>query len=350
MQKTPYSNQSADVMDSFLLLTRPGFEADCAAEADTRSSLAGLAGFAKAKADSGYLEWSLTQGALADFPRQSIFAHRMLPIVVPFTELSDTDRVGDLLQLLPAGDCWNGFELCHADTNEGRSLSRFLRGFAPHFERALIKAGRLRAKAATTLCIFFADSRRGFVCLSDDEPVLPRLRLLSEAPSRSALKIEEACLRFFTETQRRQYLRAGMTAVDLGAAPGGWSWYLARQGIKVTGVDHGRLQQALLENYPVVQVSADAYTFRPPRSVDWVVCDVVEKPARTQALMLKWLQQGWATQALFNLKLPMKQRFRSLWPLLEEMRTSLAKQGNYRVEARQLYHDREEVTVLVIPQ
>ena len=48
--------------------------------------------------------------------------------------------------------------------------------------------------------------------------------------------------------------------------------------------------------------------------------------------------------------MPMKQRFRSLWPLLESLRDGLADQGRYRVEARQLYHDREEVTVLVMPE
>lgn len=336
-------------MDSFLLLTRPGFEADCAAEADTRAALLGISGFAKAKADNGFLQWSLTGGDANGFPTPLIFAQRILPVVMPFTELSETDRVGDLLNLLPDNAVWNGLELCHADTNEGRSLSGFLRGFGPHLERGLKKAGRFKVKASATLCIFFIDSRQGFICTADAEPVLPRLRLLAEAPSRSALKIEEACLRFFNESERRQWLRPGMTAVDLGAAPGGWSWYLAKQGLKVTGVDHGRMQQSLLENYPVVQVSADAYTFRPHKQVDWVVCDVVEKPARTQALMLKWLKQGWAKRALFNLKLPMKQRFRSVWPLLQELQDVLAEQGNYRVEARQLYHDREEITVLVMP-
>lgn len=337
-------------MDSFLLLTRPGFEADAAAEVEARAAAVGLAGYARVHASAGWLEWVLLHGDPNRFPLPLIFVQRVFHMLCPFVDLPEADRAGSLALLVDEGN-WGRFDCCHADTNDGRSLARFLPGFTPHLQRALRARGVLKEGSKATLSFFFIDSCNGFVCREMGVQVaLPRLRLHPEAPSRSALKLEEACLRFFTEAERRQHLRAGMTAVDLGAAPGGWSWYLARQGMKVTGVDHGRLQAALLANYPVTQVFDDAYVWKPPRSVDWVVCDVVEKPARTQALMLKWLTNGWAKQAIFNLKLPMKQRFRSLWPLLQEMETTLAEKGRFRVEARQLHHDREEVTVLVVPR
>lgn len=337
-------------MDSFLLLTRAGFEADAAAEIEVRAAQAGLSGFARVHVNDGWLEWTRVHGNPGAFPAPLIFANRTFAILCPFADLPETDRAGALAQLVPAGR-WGRLELLHADTNEGRSLNRFLPGFEPHLKRALTAKSLLASGAEGKLGFFFQDSRTGFVCREINAvPTLPRLRLHAEAPSRSALKLEEACLRFFTPEERARYLRPGMTAVDLGAAPGGWSWYLARQGMKVTGVDHGRLQPALLANYPVTQVFDDAYTWKPPRAVDWVVCDVVEKPARTQALMLKWLSQSWARQAVFNLKLPMKQRFRSVWPLLENMEEILAGLGDYRIEAHQLYHDREEITVLVMPK
>lgn len=338
-------------MDSFLLLTRPGFESDCAAEAAQRCANAGLAGFAKAKSGQGFLEWSLTLGQPQEMPTNWIFARQVLPIQAAFNALPADDRVSALLALLPEGACWQGVTLCHADTNEGRSLSRFLSSFQRPLETALKAKGRLYAESKHQLVLFFIDSCNGFICQGAPDPhSLPRLRLRKEAPSRSALKIEEGLLHFLDATQRAGLLRAGQTAVDLGAAPGGWSWYLASRGLRVTGVDHGRLQQALMDNYPVQQVFADAYTWRPPKPVDWLVCDVVEKPARTQALMLKWLQRGWAKQALFNLKLPMKQRFKSLWPLLESLHEEMNAAGqSYHVQAHHLYHDREEVTVLVRP-
>ncbi len=336
-------------MDSILLLTRPGFEADCAAEWNQRCSALGLAGYAKAKKDTGWLEWVVLQGNSHELPDEWVFARRQMRVISPFT-LEETDRVKQLLPLLPEGRQWKSTELLHADTNEGRSLTKFCRGFTPHWQRALKKQGKLKADASGKLGVFFQDSCHGFIgeIIGKDKP-LPRLRLSHEAPSRSAMKLEEAFLFFFDDTTRAKHLRPGMTAVDLGAAPGGWSWYLASRGLKVTGIDHGKMQLALLANYPVTQISADAYTWQPPRPVNWVVCDVVEKPARTTALMLKWLQQGWAKAAVFNLKLPMKQRFKTLLPLLEKLEDGLAGQVQYRLAAHHLYHDREEVTVLVVP-
>ena len=55
---------------------------------------------------------------------------------------------------------------------------------------------------------------------------IPRLRLPG-APSRSAAKLEEALL-YFLGDEAERLLRGGMSAVDLGAAPGGWTWILAR--------------------------------------------------------------------------------------------------------------------------
>jgi len=82
--------------------------------------------------------------------------------------------------------------------------------------------------------------------------------------------------------------------------------------------------------------------------VDLVVCDVVDKPARTLALMQKWLQQGWARTALFNLKLPMARRYREAATLLERLQEGLWRQyPDARIQAAHLYHDREEITVWV---
>ncbi len=87
--------------------------------------------------------------------------------------------------------------------------------------------------------------------------------------------------------------------------------------------------------------SADAFTWRPPKPVDWMVCDVVDKPARTAELVQCWLSRGWCRRTIFNLKLPMKQRLAETERILARLRGSAA----VRLEARQLYHDREEITV-----
>jgi 23S rRNA (cytidine2498-2'-O)-methyltransferase len=55
---------------------------------------------------------------------------------------------------------------------------------------------------------------------------IPRLKFPREAPSRSTLKLEEAWHHFIPRDQWDERLHSDMTGVDLGAAPGGWTWQL----------------------------------------------------------------------------------------------------------------------------
>src|SRR5690606_18025923 len=135
----------------------------------------------------------------------------------------------------------------------------------------------------------------------------------------------------------------GMQAADLGAAPGGWTWVLARHGLRVSAIDNGPLRQHVLDTGLVEHLRADGFRWQPPRPLDWMVCDMVEQPRRVAARMATWLREGWCRQAIFNLKLPMKKRW-------DETRLCLdlfAEQAQrpLAIRARQLYHDREEITV-----
>ena len=62
--------------------------------------------------------------------------------------------------------------------------------------------------------------------------------------------------------------------------------------------------------------------------------------------MAQWLAEGLCRHAIFNLKLPMKKRHDEVRLCLDLVADALAAKGR-RVElrAKQLYHDREEVTV-----
>ena len=337
-------------MEHYLALCRPGFESDLAAEFSDRAADLGVAGYPRADRDTGVVFWHGQQGSVAPLLETGlIFARTLYPCVAEFDDLPEGDRIGALWPELERLGPFSELYLEHADTNDGRELARFLRGFRKALEPRLRKAGLLKERARQRLHLFFHDSRRGRIGLSPAAVALPeggltRLRLAPEAPSRSALKLEEAMRRFIGPGKP-----PGLhTAVDLGAAPGGWSWQLARLGIKVTGVDHGRLDARLLDEYPVRHVSGDAFTWRPERPVDLVVCDVVDKPARTLALMQKWLVQGWARTALFNLKLPMARRYRESRALLARLGEGLDRQNlPVLIQAANLYHDREEITVWV---
>jgi 23S rRNA (cytidine2498-2'-O)-methyltransferase len=178
---------------------------------------------------------------------------------------------------------------------------------------------------------------------------IPRLRSPRQAPSRSTLKLEEAFLRLLSDDERQQELHSGMRAVDLGAAPGGWTWQLVQRHMSVTAVDNGPMQPALLESGLVDHVREDGFRYQPAKKVDWMVCDIVDKPKKVTDLMARWLTAGWCRRTIFNLKLPMKKRYQEVQQCLALLEQRLVGAGiGASIRCKQLYHDREEVTVCVL--
>ena len=322
--------------EAVVLLCRPGFEAECAAEsgADPEDVCPG-AGWVSVDGDA--------VAAARDF-RSLVFARDRF-FGQRFRIDDARDRISPLVGLATDFGAVSTLWLQHPDSTEGRSLAKLCQRLQGRFEGSLREAGLLRAGGGRRLHVMFLDGTHGFIGVSQARDGagwsmgIPRLRLPG-APSRSAAKLEEALLWFLGE-DAGSILASGMSAVDLGAAPGGWTWVLARRGLRVTAVDHGKLAPAADAAGAVRHLSADAFTFRPPRPVDWMVCDVVDKPARSAELVQRWLSQGWCRHTMFNLKLPMKQRHAEVTRLLSRLQGV----AGTRIEARQLYHDREEITV-----
>ena len=74
---------------------------------------------------------------------------------------------------------------------------------------------------------------------------------------------------------------------------------------------------------------------------DWLLCDMVWRPLEVAALLAKWGRNQWARTLLSNIKLPMKDKN----GILHRVRHVLADGGWRGMTVRQLYHDRDEVTV-----
>jgi 23S rRNA (cytidine2498-2'-O)-methyltransferase len=129
---------------------------------------------------------------------------------------------------------------------------------------------------------------------------IPRLRMPREAPSRSTQKLAEA-IAVFLGGREQSLMHEGQAAVDLGAAPGGWTWQLASRGLQVAAVDNGALAPSIARDPNVEHVRADGLNWRPKRAVEWLVCDILEKPTRIAALVADWLASGRARNAIFNL-------------------------------------------------
>lgn len=104
-------------------------------------------------------------------------------------------------------------------------------------------------------------------------------------PSRAYLKLWEV----FARLRRRP--APDERCLDLGAAPGGWSWLLARTGAEVIAVDRAPLDPAVaaLPNVTARQGSAFALDPDEHGPVDWLVSDVVAYPDRLLTLLRRWI-------------------------------------------------------------
>lgn len=346
-------------MNGLFLHCRTGFESECAAEIQTLAAVQGIAGYCKAKPASGYVVFvaAVAEDAIALITKisftQLIFTRQWFRILALTKDLNINDRIAGLLPPIrgapPSGELF----METTDTNAGKELQTLCRSLARPLETALKKSDLLQTDAhAQRLHICFLSTTAayvGVVPVANSSPFLmgiPRLRFPSSAPSRSTLKLEEALLTFLNPDQRAQALQPGMRAIDLGAAPGGWTWQLVRRGLHVIAVDNGAMQPSLLDSGLVEHCREDGFRFRPEQPVEWMVCDIVEQPSRIAELAALWLAEGWCTASVFNLKLPMKKRYHEVALCLDIVRQRLDQTGKaYHLACKQLYHDREEVTV-----
>ena len=63
-----------------------------------------------------------------------------------------------------------------------------------------------------------------------------------------------------TPAELESTMRPGQRAVDLGAAPGGWSWHLANRGLRVTAIDNGPMSPQALATGMIEHLRADGFT------------------------------------------------------------------------------------------
>lgn len=167
------------------------------------------------------------------------------------------------------------------------------------------------------------------------------------APSRSYLKIEEAL-----DVMYRAGLggapRPNETVVDLGAAPGGWTWAFLKRGCRVYAVDNGPLKLRSRGGMggEVVHLREDGMRFRPQDHmripVDWLLSDMLIAPGQALGLLRRWLEGRWARRLVVNIKLPQRYPLVALTPVVDYLHTV----PGLRFHVRQLYHDRREVTVM----
>lgn len=351
-------------MSSLLLYCRPGFEAECASEihelakaipAETRSDP--RCGYVIYRPDDAELAKQLhARLAFSQF----VFSRQWFVVTDYLKDLPRGDRVGPLVTAAQqTRQHYADVFIETPDSEASKPLLPLCRGLQAPLGKALRSAGLLVPNTDSDLrlhvCLFTTDYAALGYALRDNSAAwpmgIPRLRRLRDAPSRSAQKLEEALLVLLNDEQRQRLLQPGMQAVDLGAAPGGWSWVMARHGLQVAAIDNGQLAASALATGLIEHIRADGFRYRPNKTSDWLLCDMVEQPARIAELIGLWFVRGLCRHAIFNLKLPMKKRYREYRQCLKTLRGMLAQTGlNYELRGRQLYHDRDEITLCITTQ
>ena len=340
---------------SIMVLTRPGFEPDLLAELKAWLSARDLLvepslygeGVVFLRGSTGQMQaiWQRWR----DWRLESVFAREFIGVIAELEQVPRGARVEALLEVMqnsPVPVC----EL-HVYAPDG-DQTRPLLPMTTALQNSLQAKVKLTTEAYQhQMHGVFLSSEKAVVGISHAQKSAPfpggiaRLKFPPAAPSRSTLKLDEAFLALLSHSERARWLERGMSAVDLGACPGGWSYQLVRRGIRVTAIDNGAMADTLMRSGMVIHERTDGFRYRPKKMVDWMVCDMVEKPAKVAELAVQWIVEKRSRFCMVNLKLPMKKRFAELQKCQAMAQAAL---GNSLVwRCKQLYHDREEVTLLL---
>jgi 23S rRNA (cytidine2498-2'-O)-methyltransferase len=139
-------------------------------------------------------------------------------------------------------------------------------------------------------------------------------------------------------------------ALDIGASPGGWTRLLAENGLQVDAVDPGDLDDRLRGNPRVTHIRKRAQDFLPIAKQYSIIVNDMKMDARASISLMLQAQSHLTPGGIAVMTLKMPRMAQSA----KGARTSLAMvhsdlhhlSRNYIIRgARQLYHNRNEVTV-----
>lgn len=135
-------------------------------------------------------------------------------------------------------------------------------------------------------------------------------------------------------------------AVDIGAAPGGWTSFLLERGLKVTAIDTAKLHPSLMNNpnLTYLRKNANSVKFR-DNQFDLLVCDMSWSPKLTANLvtdLLYALVPGGT--AVVTVKLLSKKPM----ALIQDVIHTFQDARMQVQRAKQLFHNRDEITLYMI--
>jgi len=134
-------------------------------------------------------------------------------------------------------------------------------------------------------------------------------------------------------------------ALDIGAAPGGWTSLLLERGLRVTAVDPADLHPSLAGHPRVTWLKRNAGDVSfPPGAFDLLVCDMNWEPATMAKTVLHHapsLQAG--AEAIVTVKLLHRKPLQTIRNITEMLGRAF-----HTRRAKQLFHNRDEITLYLI--
>lgn len=155
---------------------------------------------------------------------------------------------------------------------------------APLGSWTLVQPGRVLASARCTSA--FPNGEVRFV---EDK---------SGPPNRAYLKLWEAL------TLLGEHPRPGERCVELGSAPGGWTWVLQGLGARVLSVDKAPLDPKIGALPEIEHLLESGFNLDPAGigNVDWLLSDMACYPERLLALVRRWIQESTCRRIICTLK------------------------------------------------
>lgn len=131
-------------------------------------------------------------------------------------------------------------------------------------------------------------------------------------------------------------------ALDIGAAPGGWTSLLLERGLHVTAVDPADLHPSLIGHPALNHLKRNASEVKfKPKTFDLLVCDMSWSPMLMCKLVLDLeasLAEG--ASAIITVKLMHRKPLQTIKEVIERLGTVFSLE-----RAKQLFHNREEITL-----
>lgn len=299
----------------------------------------------------GLVELTLSWDAFAAHLREQppVFCRHACPVQITVPLKQDAGDLEVLLkaaqQLVPSLDATRTFSVQTRLIGEGWPYTRYdantrladeltKQGFALDVRRpAQILSVALTPKAGYLGVSRAADN------LSDWAGGARRFKSEPEQISRAEFKLLEAM-----ETFNLSWPDGG-NALDLGAAPGGWTRIARLHGMQVTAIDPADLAPSLATDPGVRHLRHTAQRYLPGTDTTFdVILNDMRMDARDSAQLMLTARRnltpdGWA---VMTLKLPHSHAERVASSALSLLRERYTLTG-----ARQLFHNRNEITVAI---